>query len=231
MRIIASFILLFFVIFPVIAQENAFVDIDSLYREDQIYVGVTYNLLGNKQNNGVSQNGFSSGFHLGFIRDIPINKRRNIALGIGLGYSGNSFNQNLQIAKDDMKNVTYNILSNSDDFTKNKFALHMVEIPFEFRWRSSTVSDYKFWRIYAGFKFGYLLTHTTKYNGAPSNQKYSDIDHFNNFQYGLTTSLGYNTWNFHLYYGLNPIFNDSAMLDGKSINMKVVKIGLMFYLL
>jgi len=213
-----------------LAQDSTFVEIDSLYREDQFYAGVTYNLLAQKPS-GLSQSGFSSGFHVGFIRDIPINKKRNLALGLGLGYSGSSYNQNLQIGKDDMENVTYKVLTGGDDFTRNKFALHLLEVPFEFRWRSSSVSDYKFWRIYTGFKFGYLITHTTKYIGAPIDQKYSDIDHFNDIHFGFTTSFGYNTWNFHLYYGLNSIFNDKAILNNERIDLKSVKIGLMFYLL
>ena len=47
------------------------ISVDDKYREDQFYVAITYNLLGNKPND-VSQNGFSSGFHIGFIRDMPI---------------------------------------------------------------------------------------------------------------------------------------------------------------
>lgn len=230
MRLIAYVILILFISLPVAAQEADIIKIDSLYREDQFYAGVTYNLLVKKPDS-ISQNGFSSGFHLGFIRDIPLNKKRNIALGIGIGYSANSFNQNLKIAKDDSKMVAYSVLTDNDDFTKNKFALHILEMPLEFRWRSSNISDYKFWRIYAGFKVGYLVTHTTKFEGFPENQKYSNIDHFNNFHYGLSASLGYNTWNFHLYYGLNSIFNDAATLNGNIIDTRAVKIGLMFYLL
>ena len=51
-------------------EDNEFV-VDSLYREDQFYAGVTYNLLG-KMPSGLSQNGFSSGFYFGFIRDMPV---------------------------------------------------------------------------------------------------------------------------------------------------------------
>ena len=47
----------------------------------------------------MSQNGFSGGFHLGIIRDFPVNKQRNIAFGIGIGLPANSFNQNLKISK------------------------------------------------------------------------------------------------------------------------------------
>jgi len=205
-------------------------ELDSLYREDQFYVGVTYNLLGNLPS-GISQNGFSSGFHLGFIRDIPINKRRNLAFGLGIGYSWNSFNQNLLISKTDNNNYTYNIIDDSSIFSKNKFSQHLVEIPLEFRWRSSTQTDYKFWRIYTGLKTGYVVANSSKYDGNPENSKYKNIKDFNDLQYGLTLSVGYNTWNFYLYYALNSIFDSNALLNNASIDMNAIKIGLMFYLL
>ncbi len=211
------------------AQESINKDIDSLYREDQFYVGVTYNLLMNQPVN-LSQTGFSLGFHLGFIRDMPINKRRNLAIGLGLGYSANSFNQNLLINKDEFGTFTYTILSGRT-FSKNKFSSHLLELPFEFRWRTSTPESYNFWRIYTGFKMGYMLTHTTKYQGDLGTVKFTDTDAFNKLQYGLTFSAGYNTWNIFMYYGLNPIFSDNATLNGTNLETNTFKLGLIFYIL
>ncbi|WP_299556682.1 porin family protein [Seonamhaeicola sp.] len=211
------------------AQEQNIKEIDSLYKEDQIYAGVTYNLLGNKPDD-ISQSGFSLGFHLGFIKDMPINKRRNVAIGLGLGYSANSFNQNLLINKENNV-ITYDILADSGTYSKNKFSSHLVEIPFEFRWRTSTATEYSFWRIYTGFKVGYMITHTTKYKGDLGTVKFSDIEGFNKFQYGLTLSVGYNTWNLYLYYGLNPIFNENVVIANEKLDMNSVKIGLVFYIL
>lgn len=204
-------------------------ELDSLYREDQFYAGVTYNLLG-KLPSGISQNGFSSGFHLGFIRDMPINKRRNLAIGLGLGYSWNSFNQNLLISKAN-REFTYNDIDDNSAFSKNKFSQHLVELPFEFRWRSSTQSEYKFWRIYTGFKTSYVVANSSKYEGEPQNEKYKNIKDFNDIQYGLTLSFGYNTWNFYVYYAINPIFDSNAVLNNSSIDMNAIKIGLVFYIL
>ena len=62
-------------------------------------------------------------------------------------------------------------------------------------------------------------------------QNLANIDDFNNIQYGLTLSAGYNTWNLHLYYGLNTIFSDNAKLGDENINLNAIKIGLMFYVL
>lgn len=213
------------------AQEDNTKIVDSLYKEDQFYAGITYNLIGNKPND-LSQNGFSLGFHAGFIKDMPINKDRNIAIGIGLGYSANSFNQNLLIVKDDAGNINYSIIDeNNVSFSRNKFSQHLVELPIEFRWRTSTPTNYNFWRIYTGFKIGYVFTNTTKFKGSLGEFKYNNINDFNKFQYGLTVSMGYNTWNLYLYYALNPIFSSGAELNGEAINMNAVKIGLMFYVL
>lgn len=204
--------------------------VDPNYREDQFYISVTYNLLGNKPD-GVSQSGFSSGYHLGFIRDMPINKRRNLAIGVGLGLSSNSYNQTLQISEVD-NDYQYQILNENEiEYSKNKFTTYLVEFPIEFRWRTSTATDYEFWRIYAGIKLGYVLFNSSKFNSITGDIKLSNIEDFNAFQYGLTISAGYSNINFHLYYGLNDIFNSDAKIDGESITMNSVRIGLMVYIL
>lgn len=208
---------------------NSIKVIDSLYKEDQFYVGVTYNLIGKKPE-GLSQSGFSSGFHFGFTKDMPINKKRNIAIGLGFGLSLNSFNQNLQIAKTDSNNLEFSIIDDTD-YSKNKFSTYMVEVPLEFRWRTSTAVDYKFWRIYTGLKFGYLFANKTKYEGEPTNIKLANLDVFNKFQYGISLSAGYNTWNFYFYYSLNPIFKSDAKIDGKTIDANALKVGLIFFIL
>ncbi len=212
------------------AQEVVLKDIDSLYREDQFYIGVTNNLFGNKPKD-LSQSGFSSGFHLGFIRDMPVNKKRNVSIGLGLGYSANSFNENILVSKDNQGNVSYSILLDDNTYTKNKFSNHFIEVPLEFRWRTSTPTEYNFWRIYTGFKLSYMFANKTKYIGDLGDFKYTNIDDFNKIQYGLTLSVGYNTWNVHMYYALNSIFSDEAKVSGQPLNMNVIKIGLMFYIL
>lgn len=231
MKYILALILFFFLAPISLAQQEEVEEViaDSLYKEDQFYFGVTYNLLGKMPDN-MSQNSFSSGFHVGFIKDMPINTNRNWAVGLGLGYSTNSFNQNLFIDKDTDGNYVYDLIS-SEDFTKNKISQHLIELPLELRWRSSTPDTYKFWRIYTGFKIGYVFASTSKYVGANGTIKHKNIKDFDELQYGLTLGVGYNTWNGYVYYGLNPIFDSSAKLEGKSIDVNAIKIGLIFYML
>jgi len=214
-------------------SQNDNADRDKLYkdyREDQFYASVTYNLLNSKPNN-VSQNGFSSGFHFGFIRDMPINKRRNFAIGLGIGLSTNSYNQNLSILEVNNELEYTIIVENEVNVSKNKFTTYLVEVPLEIRWRTSTATDYNFWRIYSGFKVGYLLYNSTKFKSDGGDQNLSNLQNFNKLQYGLTLSAGYGTWNFHVYYGLNSIFDSNAKLNEEVIGMKSIKIGLMFYIL
>lgn len=205
--------------------------VDNNYREDQFYASITYNLLG-KKTSGVSQSGFSSGFHIGFIRDMPINTKRNVAIGIGLGLSTNSFNQNVLISENNGA-LNYAILDDDVSFSKNKFTTYLVEMPIEFRWRTSTATEYDFWRIYTGLKLGYIFYNSSKFKGLPDDIKLSNINDFNKLQYGLTLSAGYSNVNFYLYYALNSIFDSNVKLNesNETIEMNAVKIGLIFYIL
>lgn len=203
--------------------------IDEKYREDQFYIGVTYNFLENKPA-GMSQQGLSGGLHLGFIRDFPVNKKRNIAFGVGLGYSSNSYNQNLYI-KEENANVTYQILDNNTTaYSKNKLNIHVVEIPIQFRWRTSTAETYKFWRVYTGVKLGYVVNSIVKYKGIYGDFKQNNPPHINRIKTTLDISFGWNTWNFHIAYGINNLLSSDAKLDGAVIDVNEIKFGLMFYM-
>lgn len=227
------FLFLVLMVNVMFAQKDTSVikEVDSLYKEDQFYVVATYNFFGNKPKD-LTQSGFSFGLNFGFIKDMPINKNRHKAIGIGLAYAINSYNNNLLVRNDSNGSFTYNIIDNDlGNFTKNKLIQHVIELPIEYRWRTSTPVDYNFWRIYTGFKFGYALNSTTKFEGELGDFNIRNNNDFNNFQYGLTFSAGYNTWNLYGYYGLNPIFSNNAKINDLSIGMNAIKIGLIFYIL
>jgi membrane-anchored protein YejM (alkaline phosphatase superfamily) len=76
--------------------------------------------------------------------------------------------------------------------------------------------SYKFWRIYGGVKFSYLLYDRSLFT---TNQRKSVITNnkdFNDFLYGLYLSGGYNTINLYAYYGLNPLFKTAVVNGQKS---------------
>lgn len=204
--------------------------LDSLYREDQFYVGFGFNLLSGKPK-GISQTGFSGGLHLGFIRDMPINKRRNMAIGVGLGWSVNSYGLNLLISEDKNKQSTFKVLDDRSAYDSSRFNTYLVEAPIQFRWRTSTASDYKFWRIYTGFRLGYIYHFRSNYRAPGEQIIQTKVDGLNRFRYGATFTFGYNTFNFHVYYSLNTLFDGKLIDSGRSVGMTTFKIGLMFYIL
>ena len=204
------------------------IKIDSLYREDQFYFGYTLNTLQNKPA-GLTQNKFSSGISLGFLRDMPVNKKRTIAIGTGLGFSYTNYNQNIKISKEKPATV-YAILESGVDYNKNKFSQFLVELPIEFRWRSSTYESHKFWRIYGGFKMGYLLYDKSIFEDAQGKKIVTNNKDFNKMQYGAYLSSGYNSINVYVYYGLNSLFK-SAKTTTESIDLNALNIGVMFYIL
>lgn len=222
-----------FISLPTLAQErNIPVTkvIDSLYREDQIYIGLTFHLLRDLPES-VSQSGFSGGLHMGFIRDFPLNKRRNIGFGAGLGWSVNSFGQELFIGEDSNNNTIFRNLNSEDiEYDSNRFTTQLIEVPLEFRWRTSTPDSYKFWRVYTGLRLGYVYNFKSTFKQEGNQVVQTDVPEFDRFRIGTTLSFGYNTFNLHLYYSLNPFFTDAKLGDA-DIGITTFKVGLMFYIL
>jgi len=206
------------------------VKIDSLYREDQFYFSVTYNLLVDGPT-GLKQNKFSAGLSGGFLRDMPINKKRTIAIAAGLGLSYQNFYQNLTISKDGEGKQIYGVNSYSE-FVSNRYKQYSVDVPIEFRWRNSTYESYRFWRIYSGVKLSYVFSDKSILKDGETTYKISNNKDVNQFQYGVYVSAGYNTWNVYCYYGLNGLFDKSVQtISGENVKMKAMNIGLIFYIL
>lgn len=217
------FIVLFVSIGLTTAAQEVKDTIDDNYLEDQIYLSLNYNVLRNVPENQESSL-FSGGFSFGFIKDLPINKRRNIGFGIGLGYGFKSYKNNFVIFEDTPDGGV------TDETLTNKIQVNSVEIPFEFRWRTSTPTKYTFWRIYPGFQVSYLFYSRAKVSYKGAEEIYKNISVLDKFQYGATLSAGYGTWNIYVYYGLNKVFKDSNV-EETAINLKDLNIGLKFYIL
>ncbi|MBK0369301.1 PorT family protein [Flavobacterium sp. SE-1-e] len=210
-------------------KDTTAVKIDSLYREDQFYVSFTYNRI-LEAPEGFDQQKFSVGISGGFVRDMPLNKRRNIAFATGLGFTYNNYFQNLTIEKFGDSKIYH--ISDYNDFDRNKFSNFLLDVPLEFRWRSSTAQTYRFWRVYSGLKFSYLLFDASVLKNALGKNKIKNNPDFNDFQYGVYLGAGFNTWNFYGYYGLNTLFKKGLQTtDGQNINIRALNFGIIFYIL
>ncbi len=228
-------IMCFFCLFLCVSQETGSSvqedkTLDSLYREDQFYVGVTYNLLLNRPTN-ITQSGFSGGVHLGFTRDMPVNKRRNIAIGLGIGYSVNVYNHNLFIGEEEGTEESVFTSLQGEDFDRNQITTHLVEAPLEFRWRTSVPDTHKFYRIYTGLRVGYLYHFSSNFKRSDLQIKQTKVNELNRWRFGATFTFGWNTFNFHFYYSINSLFDDTAVIEGDTIGFNPAKVGLIFYIL
>ena len=127
------------------AQDSLEVKNDHKYREDQFYLGITYNLI-TKNPRGVNIRGLSGGINFGYLRDMPINERRNMAIALGAGVAFDQYGQTLFIGEDENEQTIFRTLTADIDYEKNRLNMAALEIPLEFRWRTSTATDYQFWR-------------------------------------------------------------------------------------
>ena len=215
------FSLLFFI-------QSTFSQSDKLkesYREDQFYLGSSY-FIQTESLEDFKQNGFSGNFQFGFIRDFPINKTSTKAVGIGLGFERNFFTSNIQPSEID-GNIDYRIVVSRFLESKNKVSFSSVVLPIEYRWRKSSIDEYKFWRIYSGLK---LKKNFPLYSN-PSYGSEITIDEIEDWTTSIYINAGYNTWNISLEYDLNPILKNKKTTDGNNLNISFFRLGLVFYLL
>jgi len=202
--------------------------LDSLYREDQFYIGFTYDIM-EQRPEGMQQNKFSSGITFGFLRDMPVNKARTWSVAAGLGLGIHNYNHNLAVTHSDA-GYQYGVIPDTVAYRKNKIILDYLDVPIELRWRTSTPNSHKFWRVYTGLKFSYLLFSKYKYRDSDHARVTNYLGDLDKLQYGLYVATGYNTWNLNVYYGFNPLFK-SGEVDGERLKMHALNIGLMFYIL
>ncbi|MCL6267253.1 porin family protein [Flagellimonas myxillae] len=202
--------------------------VDDRYLEDQFYIGMGFNFLLERPD-GAVQRSLSYNLQGGFIKDIPLNVRRNFGLGLGLGYATNSYYTNIR-ADEAGEAITYEVVG-TDAIVRSKLETHALELPLELRWRTSTPSEFKFWRIYAGAKLGYVFSGRSRLVLDEGTEGFANSD-IQKWQYGLTLNFGYNTWNIHAYYALNPLLENAQIIgSGESIDMRVLRIGVIFYIL
>lgn len=219
MRLFVSLFFLHFISF-VYSQKETETIADSLFREDQFYVSISYNIL-QKTPDNFNQYSFSTGLSAGFLRDFPISENRQWAIAPGIGYSFNDLKQN----------IDFSSISNGSEteIVKSRILLHYIDLPLEIRWRNATPDSHKFWRIYGGFMASYLLNGKFKYEGSFGSGTENINDLLNKFQYATYLTFGFNTWNAYIHYGLNPFFDKDKTTTEN--NVTTLKIGLMFYIL
>ncbi len=216
------------------AQEIDSLSVDNIYeeyREDQFYLGVNYNVLTDVPGT-VSIRGLSGGLQVGFLRDMPVNERRNLAIAAGLGLTYDQFGNNLYIGQLSSGQTVFQVLNEDDiEFDRNRFSMATIEVPIEFRWRTSTARTYNFWRIYAGFRVGYAYWYGATFKQMDNEVSLSSIPEFERVRLKGTLSFGYNKINFFAAYSFSPFFKEAVSVSGQSVEFRTIRVGLIIYIL
>lgn len=218
------FLLSFFFVSQVQAQKDS-LQLGDRYADDQLYASISYAQFFD-QPNSVSKSGFSYALSAGFMKDVIVNTSGSFSFAIGVGYGFDFFNHNLKVQEINSAIV----FSTSQNISSNVFKSHNLEFPIELRWRTSTAKKYDFWRIYTGVKFLYNLSNKFEFTENGTDFIYKNISSFNNLQYGLTLSAGFDAFNVNVFYSLTPIFENSN-IGGEDINSSILKFGFIFYIL
>jgi len=220
-----KFFSLFFLLF---FTQLSFTQLDiskESYREDQFYFGTSY-FIQTEPIEDFKQNGFSGNLQFGFIRDLPLNNNSTKAIGLGLGYERNFFTSNIQPIETN-GNIDYRIIISRFLESKNKISFSSFVLPVEYRWRRSSIDEYKFWRVYSGFK---IKKNFPLYSN-PSYGSEITIDEIEDWTTSIYINAGYNTWNISLEYDLNPILKNKKNSNGENMNVSFFRLGLIFYIL
>lgn len=212
----------FFLISSFLHAQNDSTFVDNKYLEDQLYINFTYIGLVNTPPQ-ISKTGFSYSITLGFIKDLPINERRNVGFGIGIGYGFNNYYFNVK------EDIVIPSEFDSNELKSNKVSMHTIEFPLEFRIRTSTSQKYKFWRIYPGFKMAYVFSMNSNLKQR-EDFLVEEVIEIDKFLYGATLSVGFNKWNLHVYYSLDELFGNTEN-NPYEFNIHEIRLGLIFYIL
>lgn len=203
-------------------SQSDLLKVGEKYWEDQLYIAISYNVLGS-QPQSVNSAGFSYGVSAGYIKDIPFNRKGKWAVGVGAGYSFDSFSHNLKIEQT-------GIVTSAEGLTSNKIKLHSFEFPIQLRWRNSTAVKYSFWRFYTGVRLSYNFSNRFRYILNDKQYSFTNVPIYNKFQSAIELSVGYGSFNFYAYYSLAPMYKN-ALINNEKINTKILKFGLIFYIL
>lgn len=178
---------------------------------------------------GVDQGMYSFGFSAYWMKDIPLGKKSNVAIALGLGFDSHNFHHNGEFEFTTLNDGTvYTDLvsrSGAAALSKNKYAVNYVDAPFELRLRTmnKTIEErmkYNF-RFYIGFKAGVLVNNHLKINDAASKRKIFDLPNTMPYRYGPTLRIGLNKLSFVAFYSLTTIFKENKGVPITPINIGI----------
>jgi hypothetical protein len=155
----------------------------------------------------------SIGFNIALMFDKPIG-RSNFSIGYGIGFYSHNFHSNASFVNhyDSLNNYyTTEMIPKTNNYTVNRFAQQILEIPLELRFRTKTLSKFK---IMFGGKFGYVVNDFRKVFDDAGKLKYYDTKNVNYLRYGVLFRIGVEQVCFTACYYFSDVFVKNRGLNG-----------------
>lgn len=163
------------------------------------------------------------------FHDHPMNKKSTLAWAIGVGFSSFNIHHNATFVYEPLANgTTYtNMIPFADSvkYRLNKHSLSYLEVPFELRIRSmkSSTEERKRsnFKLYMGFKAGYLFNIHSKYIDDGLKIKLFTFNNKLLYHYGPTLRIGFKKLTLNAFYSLTPLF-----IEGRGVKVHPFSIGI-----
>lgn len=196
---------------------------------DRVVVGLDWTGWSQNQTD-VSQKWYNRGFHIYLTGDRPFNEK--FSLGVGGGISFSNLYHDGVVNRDTGNIINFTPLSDSLDYSTNKFSFVNLELPIELKYLGKADARGNRFKLAVGGKFSYNIHNFYKYKG-PGNEfgvnveetkmKQYDIPGFSRFQYGPTMRVGYGPINLEVYYSVPTLFEGNSVPE-----MNTLRIGISF---
>ncbi len=178
--------------------------------------------------NSVKTQPYSIGVSAFVYKDIPLNKKSNIAFAFGIGLTSDNIHHTgvFKTSSNNPENKSYtSLIPYNKKYKINKITFNYIEVPLELRFRTMNNSmkerkRFNF-RFYPGFKVGYLMGNHRKLTDDISKIKVYRIPNTLAYRYGPTLRIGFNKISFIAFYSLTSIFE-----KGKGDELNTFSLGL-----
>ena len=162
----------------------------------------------------------SLGFDAYYMMPV-IGKNKILNLAIGGGVSVQNYKSNVKINSNN-DTLSFIVINDSINYTKNKFNTVYFDIPIEFKIRTRPIVKRRSLKFIVGFKLGILIQSYEKYEGddymqLTSNDKVKykvyKINQVLPYRYGSYFRIGYGKFNFTGFLSLSSLFNTKKSLE------------------
>lgn len=158
---------------------------------------------------GVGLKTWSPGVNIYYMADyIFLNSAFSMAVGFGLGSANFRTNAHPTTIVDNNTNMESTALvpfPTGFSYSRNKMSANYLEVPVELRLRTRRRTT---WRLYGGFKGGYLVNFHTKRKDDTGKYKEYNTKFIRKYRFGPHARVGIGKFNFTAFYSLTPFFED-----------------------